>query len=44
MENPSRPNIAGVCWGMSQINQKIFNDIGDILGDDIPKARDLYKA
>ena len=25
------------CWGVSKINQRRFNDIGDLLGDDIPK-------
>ena len=32
------------CWGVSQINQRRFNEIGDILGADIPKARELEKS
>ena len=44
MDDPSRPNISGVCWGVSQINQQIFNNIGDLLGADIPKNRELEKA
>ena len=38
MDDSSRPKIAGVCWGVSQINQRRFNDIGGLLGADIPKA------
>ena len=37
MDDPSHPNIAGVCWEMSQINQKMFNKIGGLLRSHIPK-------
>ena len=38
MDDPSRQKIAGVCWGMLKINQQRFNNIGDVLGADIPKS------
>ena len=44
MDDPIHPKIAGMCWGMSQINQRIFNNIGDPLGTDIPKPLELEKA
>ena len=36
MDDPIHPKIAGMCWGMSQINHKI-SKIGDLLGTNVPK-------
>ena len=44
MEDPRRPNISGVCWVVSKINQQRFNENGDILGSDIPKSQELEKV
>ena len=38
MDDPIHSNIAGLYWGMSQINQQMFNKIGDLLGADIPNS------
>ena len=47
MDGPRLPNITGVLWEMLQKNQQRSNNIGDILGTNIPKAvtcRKLDKA
>ena len=31
MCDASHPNISGRCWGISQINQRRFSKIGDLL-------------
>ena len=47
MDDQSRPKIVGVCKGILQIKQQIFNNIGDLLGTNIPKSlthQELEKA
>ena len=44
MDYSSRPKIAKVRWGVSQTNQRIFNNIRDLLGADKPKAQELEKS
>ena len=37
MDDTIHPNITGVCWIISQINQKVFSKIGDILVTNVSK-------